>query len=118
MNFTETPISIGEQKRVHLLHTFGVEDAVEKSITLGDFNEKYGEGHDVFSIADVENFEVDARKADGNTEEISKAIESEFATLSPVIVKGVDEKLTLVYVRESKASEATAETSEESGVEA
>lgn len=118
METTHTPISIGEAKRVHLLNTFGVEDAVQKSITLNDFNEKYGEGHDVFSTADVESFEVEARKADGNTDEVSKAIESEFATLSPVIVKGVDEKLTLVYVRESKAPEATAEAGEESGAEA
>lgn len=119
MDFKETPITIGEAKRKVLLNSFGIEDAVEKSITTEEFTSKYGEGHDIFSVKDVESFEVAAKAADGNTDEVCKAISEEFATLSPVLVKGTEDNVSLVYVRESKAPEGSNSIEgEESGVEA
>lgn len=114
MDFNIQPAQYGEQRRKNILSHFGVEDNVEKALSKDDFNEKYGVGHDVFTIQDLNKFETESKEGAENVEEVSKAIEAEFKTLSPVLVKGtVNGSVETVFVRESKVEKVS--TSEEEG---
>lgn len=110
MEFNQSPSQYGEQRRKNILAHFGEQDNVEKAMSKDDFNAKYGVGHDVHTIHELSAFEVAAKEADGNTEEVSKAIQEEFSTFTPILVKGTESGMETVYVRESKA-----EASEEEG---
>lgn len=110
MDFNIQPAQYGEQKRKNILAHFGVEDNMEKALSKEDFNEKYGVGHNVFTIQDLKKFETEAKEGAENVEEVSKAIEAEFKTLSPVLVKGtVNGSVETVFVRESKVEDASSE---------
>lgn len=110
MDLNIQPAQFGEQRRKNILAHFGVEDNMEKALSKDDFNERYGVGHDVFTIQDLNKFETEAKEGAENVEEVSKAIEAEFKTLSPVLVKGtVNGAVETVFVRESKVEETPAE---------
>ena len=102
MSFENKPKEFLDNRRKHILSSFGEKDNLEKALSREEFTEKYGVGHDVFTQKDIENFESDVKKKDGSGEDVVKAISEEFKTLTPVLIKGTNNGLEKVYVRESK----------------
>lgn len=107
MDFEISPKQIGEAKRKHILAHFGVEDNVEKALSKDQFNEKYGVGHDVFTLSQLAEFETAVKTQHGNTDDVSKAIKAEFDTFSKVLVKGTENGMEEVFVREQSSEEVS-----------
>lgn len=118
MDFEISPNQVGEAKRKHILAHFGVEDNVEKALSKDQFNEKYGVGHDVFTLGQLAEFETAVKTQHGNTEEVSKAIEAEFGSFSKVLVKGTVNGMEEVFVREQASEESEEESTDEPEEEA
>lgn len=117
------------KRRNHLLEQFA-DNGIEKAISQDEFNAKYGEGHQVFTMEGINNY-IAAKTAEGATDEVVKGIEDELTTLSKVVVK-TDNGFESRFVRTTPAdlekgegagegaeesAEASEEASEEDGVE-
>lgn len=104
-----------EQNRT-ILGQFG-QDPIEKSISVGEFKERYETGHDVFTEEKINEFKSDLGKAIVATPEkepelMEKAVK-DLEGLSRVLVKNEDEtRVTAMYVRKSIVSEEIVETPE------
>jgi hypothetical protein len=97
-------------KRNHLLEQFA-DNGIEKAISEEEFSAKYGQGHQIFTMKNINSFVADATK-EGASDEIVKGIEGELKTLSKVVVKtatGYDAR----FVREEKEDLSKGEGSEE-----
>lgn len=72
-------------RRNHLLEQFA-DNGIEKSISESEFSTKYGQGHQVFTMKNINSFVADATK-EGASDEIVKGIEDQLQTLTKVVVK-------------------------------
>jgi hypothetical protein len=104
MEFTNA-LQIGEQTRKNIASFFTPNQELVKSITTEEFNAKYGEGHQVFTVKDLVKFSDDARAVEGaDLGEVTKAIDEELSTLNAVIVNN-EGKVSTLYVREEKTND-------------
>lgn len=102
------------KRRNHLLEQFE-DNGLEKAIDENEFNNKFGQGHQVFTMEGINKF-VEAATKEGATDEVVKGIEDELKTLSKVVVK-TESGYESRYVREVAEEGAEGDDSVEKGEE-
>lgn len=108
--FTEA-ITHNKAKRDHLFAKLN-EEMLEKALTTEEFNEQFGETHDVYLAKGLGSYVADRIKNEGESDELVKSITAEFEALTPVLVKsGTAESpiLSKVYVSKKAENPATEE---------
>ena len=98
------------KRKNHLLDQFA-DNGIEKSISEGDFEAKYGQGHQVFTMAGINKFVAEAT-GENPTDEVVKGIEDELSSLSKVVVK-TENGYESRFVREEKEAEAVSKGEED-----
>ena len=105
-NSVNTALEQIHARREHLLNQLGNQDLV-KSISTEEFKQKYGTEHEVYTAKTLTKFINDSvEKNGGETPELIKSMQDQFATLSDVVVKeGSSENPTYVkyFVRPMNA---------------
>ena len=110
--------NMGEEKRKQILSHFGEKDTIDKAISFDEFDEKYGAGHEVFTVKNINDYIAKATEED-SSDEIVKAIEDELTGLEKVFVKSEGSSVVEPrYVRKAVVSEDPKEEGKDNKEEA